>query len=144
MGGKPAVQMVFASPFQAHACASGVRDAWAYCGALAIPVQSLILREASQDTLSLCASRRAELDRSTRRVGAARKPVISNDLVLLLRSGKKLQWKPSTFQELAAKGLRDDQALMEKNAPPRFHLFLSESHDQCASEPGVIRLLRSA
>ena len=44
-----------------------------------------------------------------RMIREATRPVISDDMVLILRSGKQVQWEPAIFAELASTGLWDQR-----------------------------------
>lgn len=93
---------------------------------LAIGVQSLALPDTPQDSFQRTAARRVELDGLSRLITATDKPVISNDLVLLMRSGKRPLWEPFTFPELAAKGLWNDQPFIRKIERKEFAFFVTD------------------
>ena len=47
-------------------------------------------------------------------IAAADKPVITNDLALIMRAGKRPEWEPFTFPELAAKGLWNERPFTQR------------------------------
>ena len=53
--------------------------------------------------------RARELGQLSREIAAADKPVLSEDMVLLLRSGHDVLWEPAIFAELASTGVWDER-----------------------------------
>jgi hypothetical protein len=49
-----------------------------------------------------------------RQVRAADRPVISDDMVLLLRAGKEVPWEPAIFSELASTGRWDESLIIDR------------------------------
>lgn len=58
-------------------------------------------------------------------VRAAKKPVISDDMVLLLRNGKPVLWEAAIFAELAHKGVWDEQAFVHRIRRGDFAFFIT-------------------
>lgn len=71
---------------------------------VAIAVQACILSKTPQDEKNWGAAQTAELNRLSQLVRAADRPVISDEMVLLIKSGKPVVWEPSIFAELASLG----------------------------------------
>lgn len=55
----------------------------------------------------------------------AGKPVISDDMVLLIRSGRDVAWEPAIFAELASLGRFDDQPFIRKIERRDFAFFIT-------------------
>jgi hypothetical protein len=53
-------------------------------------------------------------------VRAADRPVLSEDMVLLLRAGKEVPWEPAIFAELASLGRWDERLIVEAIEGGRF------------------------
>jgi hypothetical protein len=58
--------------------------------------------------------RARELSALSREIAAAQKPVISEDMVLLLRSGHDVLWEPAIFAELASIGVWDERPFIKR------------------------------
>lgn len=56
----------------------------------------------------------------------APKPVISDDMVILLRNGKEVVWEPAIFAELASTGSWDERPLLTRIRGRRFSFFITE------------------
>jgi hypothetical protein len=56
---------------------------------------------------------RAGLAELVRKVQAADKPVISDDMVVLMRAGKEVVWEPAIFAELATMKVWDEQPFLD-------------------------------
>ena len=65
------------------------------------------------------------LDALSTRIAAAQKPIISDDMVLLLRSGKSVLWEPSIFAELASLGMWDERPLIARIRRGDFAFFVT-------------------
>jgi hypothetical protein len=78
----------------------------------------------------------ATLEQLSQRIAAADKPVIADDMVLLLRAGKPVLWEPAIFAELASTGFYDERPFVAKVLRRDFAFFLtfgergSTRHDQ--------------
>ena len=55
---------------------------------------------------------------------SAKKPVLSDDMVLIMRAGKEVQMEPAIFRELADKNLWDQQPLIDKIKNKDFSLII--------------------
>lgn len=58
--------------------------------------------------------RARELGQLSREIAAADKPVLSEDMVLLLRSGQDVLWEPAIFAELASTGAWDERPFVQR------------------------------
>ena len=59
------------------------------------------------------------------RVAAAHKPIISDEMVMLLTSGKSVVWEPAIFAELASKGTWDERPLIKRIHNHEFAMFIT-------------------
>lgn len=57
------------------------------------------------------ATRNARLDQLVTKVARASKPVLSDDMVILLRAGREVPWEPAVFSELASTGRWDERLI---------------------------------
>ena len=70
-------------------------------------------------------SRIAELETLEAMVRAAPRPVISDDMVLLLRAGVPVQWEPAIFAELASTGTWDERPFVDRVKAGQFAFFIT-------------------
>jgi hypothetical protein len=96
------------------------------------------------------AAMRPEQARLVALVKAAPLPVISDDMVAVVRAGKTVQWEPFIFAQLAAKGAWDEAPLIAKIKAKRFAFFVTEgssgdngNYDE-RYDPAVSAAIRSA
>jgi hypothetical protein len=68
---------------------------------------------ASWDFGAADAVRSRQLDDLVVRIRDARKPVLSDDMVLLMRAGKEVPWEPAIFTELADTGRWDESLIID-------------------------------
>lgn len=59
-------------------------------------------------------------------IRATRRPVISDDMTLLLRAGREVEWEPAIAAELGAAGRYDEAGLVRMIRQRRFGLFITE------------------
>lgn len=64
------------------------------------------------------------LARLTEMVRAADGPVISDDMVVVMRAGKPVLWEPAIFTELAATGVYDERPFVRMIEQKRFAFFI--------------------
>jgi len=69
--------------------------------------------------------RARELAKLSGEVASATKPVISDDMVLLIRSGKDVVWEPAIFAELASTGDWDERPFVERIRKDEFAFFIT-------------------
>jgi hypothetical protein len=67
----------------------------------------------------------AELATLEAMVRAAQRPIISDDMVLLMRSGKAVQWEPAIFAELARTGDWDERPFVNLVRAGHFAFFIT-------------------
>jgi hypothetical protein len=73
--------------------------------------------------------RMAELQDLVRMIRNANRPVISDDMILILRSGKQVQLEPAIFAELASAGLWDQQPVVNLIRSHAFAFFVTEGDE---------------
>ncbi len=71
------------------------------------------------------ARRAAALAALSARIRAADRPVISDNMVLLIRSGKEVVWEPAIFEELARTRFYDERPFVQKVRRRDFAFFLT-------------------
>ena len=75
--------------------------------------------------LQVGGQRARELAQLSRTVAAADKPVISDDMVLLVRNGREVVWEPSIFAELASTGVWDERPFVQRIRKREFAFFIT-------------------
>jgi hypothetical protein len=90
----------------------------------AIAAQALMLPVYRYDRMAPLppAAERGELVALIR---AADRPVVSDDMVAVLRAGKAVVWEPAIIAELASKGLVDEQAFIRRVERRDFAFFVT-------------------
>ena len=68
----------------------------------------------------------ADMQRLVALVRDARRPVISDDMVILLRAGKEVEWEPAIFAELTSKGKWDERPFIGLIQQHYFAFFVTE------------------
>ena len=58
--------------------------------------------------------RARELGVLSQQIATAHKPVLSEDMVLLLRSGQDVLWEPAIFAELGSTGVWDERPFVQR------------------------------
>lgn len=91
---------------------------------IGIPIQlaSQLLAPATAGTARV----RAGMEQLAQRIGADPKPVISDDMVLLIRSGKAVLWEPGVAAELTEGGRYDEAAFARMVRRRDFGFFVTE------------------
>jgi hypothetical protein len=92
---------------------------------LLIGLQALTLASPPARTEAQAPSRVAELEALSAMVREADRPVISDDMVLLRRSGVPVQWEPAIFAELASTGAWDERGFVERIRSGQFAFFVT-------------------
>ncbi|WP_293882363.1 glycosyltransferase family 39 protein [Sphingomonas sp.] len=92
---------------------------------LAIAIQACLLPHAPNDDWLMSAGRRVELDRLSNMIRVAQQPVISDEMVMLLRSGKTVLWEPAIFAELGSHGIWDERPFIAKIRHRDFAFFVT-------------------
>ena len=113
----------------AVACAAGKRNARAWPSILvpiALSIPALVIAVTPPARAAAARQHRRELDELSASVRAADRPVISDDMVMLLRSGKEVLWEPAIFGELASTGAWDERPFVNLIRQRRFGFFITE------------------
>ncbi|HYI41872.1 MAG TPA: hypothetical protein VE053_16305 [Allosphingosinicella sp.] len=92
---------------------------------LLIGLQALTLASPPARTEARAQSRVAELEQLSLMVREADRPIISDDMVLLRRSGVPVQWEPAIFAELASTGAWDERGFVERVRSGQFAFFVT-------------------
>jgi hypothetical protein len=92
---------------------------------LAIAFQTALLPTDPGYAKLMNSPRVAELKRLSADIRAADRPVISDDMVILLRSGRNVQWEPAIFAELASTGIWDERPFVERIRKRDFAFFVT-------------------
>ena len=70
-------------------------------------------------------TRVADLVALSNRVQTAKKPVISDDMVILLRNNRPVLWEPAIFAELASVGMWDEEPFVSRIQRGEFAMFIT-------------------
>lgn len=92
---------------------------------VAIALQAVLLPGGAGQTELVEPARKAELEQIAQMVAAADRPVISDDMVILLRAGKSVVWEPAIFAELASTGLWAERPFVERIERRAFAFFIT-------------------
>ncbi len=95
---------------------------------------------------TMASGQRAEMQALVLLVKQAQKPVISDDMVAVLRGGKTVQWEPAIFAELAHKGIWDERPFVAMIKSGQFAFFVTEAcpGDKVLYEPRYNRAVSDA
>jgi hypothetical protein len=80
----------------------------------ALGAQILLLPGSPPWTASMAPARQPALERLETAVRASPRPIISDDMVLLMRSGKRVMWEPAIFAELASERVWDERPFIAR------------------------------
>ena len=69
--------------------------------------------------------RMAENEVLSARIRAAQKPVISDNMVLLVRNQRPVLWEPGIFAELASVGMWDEEPFVRRIRRGEFAMFVT-------------------
>ena len=92
---------------------------------LMIGLQALVSGPPADYVKHRTPARLAELTALETRVRSAPRPIISDDMVLLIRSGVAVQWEPAIFAELASTGTWDEMPFVERVKAGQFAFFIT-------------------
>ncbi|WP_293880108.1 glycosyltransferase 87 family protein [Sphingomonas sp.] len=70
--------------------------------------------------------RRAAMAQLSAIVARSSKPVISDDMVMLMQNNRRVMWEPSIFAELASKGVWDQTDIIRRIRSRQFQMFVTE------------------
>lgn len=90
-----------------------------------LAVQMTILPTSTPEYHNLTPSYVAAMDTLASRIANTQKPVLSDDMVLLLRAGKDVQWEPAIFAELASEGTWDERLIVNQIDAHRFGMIIT-------------------
>lgn len=90
---------------------------------IGIPIQ--LASQLLAPTIAGTARERADMERLALRVSASPKPVISDEMVLLIRSGKDVLWEPGIAAELTQGGRYDEAAFARMVRRSDFGFFVT-------------------
>lgn len=79
----------------------------------------------ADERLSAQIPRQQEMARVVELVRSARRPVVSDDMVVVLRGGKPVVWEPAIFAELASNGTWDERPFLERIGKREFAFFIT-------------------
>lgn len=91
-----------------------------------IGVQAILLPPPPDYAQRLDPVRVAELERLTALVKAADRPVISDEMVVLLRGGQPVRWESAIFAELGSKGMWDPAPFVARIRRGEFAFFVTD------------------
>lgn len=91
-----------------------------------IAAQAVLLPPAPDYADRLDPARVAELERLAGLVRTADRPVISDDMVVLLRGGQPVMWESAIFAELASKGVWNPAPFVAKIRRREFGFFVTD------------------
>ncbi len=89
-----------------------------------LATQALLAPRAPFD-MQVDGQRARELAQLSRAIAAADKPVISDDMILLVRNDREVLWEPSIFAELASTGAWDERPFVERIRRGEFAFFIT-------------------
>jgi hypothetical protein len=75
--------------------------------------------------LAMNPARAHELAQLSGEIASSAKPVISDDMVLLIRSGRDVLWEPAIFAELASTGDWDERPFVQRIRNREFAFFIT-------------------
>jgi hypothetical protein len=90
-----------------------------------------------------------QLDDLVVRIRDTDRPVLSDDMVLLMKAGKQVPWEPAIFTELASKGRWDERQIISLIDAHYFAFVITHEHRGTPSygnlyTPGVLRAIEAA
>jgi hypothetical protein len=91
----------------------------------ALGAQVLLLPGSPPWTASMTPARQPALNRLEAAVRASPRPIVSDDMVLLMRSGKRVVWEPAIFAELASERVWDERPFISRIRAHEFGFFVT-------------------
>ncbi len=95
---------------------------------LLLAVQMLVMPTHSTEYANLTPASIAAIDALRARIANTEKPVLSDDMVLLLRAGKEVPWEPAIFAELASLGRWDQRLIVDRIKTHKFAMIVTTEH----------------
>ncbi len=121
-------------------------DRWTIVAGCLVPLFMLAqmrVLPASHDTGATDAAQLRQLDDLVTRIRDAPRPVLSEDMVLLMRAGKEVPWEPAIFTELASTGRWDERLIIDLIESHFFEFVITREKDDRYTA-GVTRALKTA
>jgi len=81
---------------------------------ISLIVQAMALPQTTPASRALSARGRAEVAALAKLIRDADRPIISDNMVLLIQNGKEVVWEPAIFAELAHTGFYDEHLIVQK------------------------------
>jgi Dolichyl-phosphate-mannose-protein mannosyltransferase len=106
-------------------------------------LMQVLLSPASRDFGFADLTQSQQLNQLVVRIRDASQPVLSDDMVLLMRAGKEVPWEPAIFMELASTGRWDERQIISLIASYYFAFVISHGHDNHFS-PAVAHAIQTA
>jgi hypothetical protein len=94
--------------------------------ALAVPIALMPLVLSLEVSSQQMEARAAKLAPLVARIAAAPRPVIADDMALLIRAGRRVDWEPAIAAELAHTGVYDEAAFVRLIRAGEFAFFVTE------------------
>ncbi|MEA3061165.1 MAG: hypothetical protein QOJ94_946 [Sphingomonadales bacterium] len=91
----------------------------------ALGAQILLLPGSPPWAASVASARQPQLKRLEAAVRASTKPIISDDMVILQRAGKRVMWEPAIFAELASERVWDERPFIARIRAREFGFFVT-------------------
>jgi len=90
-----------------------------------LALQMTVMRTSAGEYSNMTPAYIQALDSLRSRIANTNKPVLSDDMVLLLRAGKEVQWEPAIFAELASQGRWDQGLIIDRIAAHDFAMIVT-------------------
>lgn len=95
--------------------------------AIGMPAQ-MVLGMPEHPTGEQLTAQARRLDGLVARIAASPKPVLSDDMTLIVRAGRKVEWEPAIVAELIRVGRYDERALVRMIEARRFGFFITRGN----------------
>jgi hypothetical protein len=105
---------------------TGAFDLWRAAAPCLVAAQALASWALFEDDYPQRAAQRPDLDRLAAAIRAAPGPIFSDDMVIVLRSGKPMVLEPAVFYEAPEQGILDDRPVLDMLARHAFSLVMTE------------------
>jgi hypothetical protein len=90
-----------------------------------LAVQMLIMPTANGEYQIVTAAYIQDLESLRSRIANSQGPVLSDDIVLLLRAGKQVPWEPATFAALASRGRWNQRLIVDRIEAHEFAMIVT-------------------
>ncbi len=116
---------------------------WVSLVPFALAFQAMIT-EMPKFPIALTPGALVSLDALSARVRAAKRPVISDEMVLVKRSGKRVVWEPMIFRELVSTGAWDERPFLNMIHAQQFDMFIMGNDHVTDYSPAVLAAVNEA